>query len=468
MNVIKIRSDSQRCDKYLISLILYENIMNTLISPRNKSFTMRGLKYLFLLYILVGWSYEASCQQVEEHIEHYHSGTIDQKIERIFLMHNELNTVDEDTLYYFIQDLHAAGTENNREDALAFSNYIFGHVLNDQGLYEEGFAKLISAKKFFTYTKNDTMLAEVYNALGNNAYLQTERVQAEEYYLKSHKYGKRSGKNDFRSLSSANLARIYIAQEKYDEAQQLLNDYIDYNESVSNLRNLGTAYGVLGQLYLNKEDPQKAIEFLQKSMEFNLSTGQPKLIGNGYTNLAIAAYFQGDFSKAQDYFELSLSYRKKSGDQFYIAESYYNLGDFFFGVNELDSAMVAYEKSIAIAKENDNLEGQRDVLWQMSILYDSLANYRKQAEYLKEYIATDQALRQEKVSGELAALRLSFQQELKQQNYLSELREQELQQRVEKSATIWDYWLWIVLVGIIILALIVYRGATKKIKKEYP
>lgn len=429
---------------------------------------MKQLRYLFLLCCLSGWIHMGSAQQIEEHIEGYHEGTVDEKIDRLFLMHNELNTVDEDTLYYFIQDLHAAGTKNSREDALAFSNYIFGHVLNDRGLYQEALAKLMSAKKFFSYTKNDSMLAEAYNALGNNAYLQSERTKAEEYYLKSQKHGKRTGESDFRSLSSANLARIYISQEKYEEAKHLLNAYIEYNESVSNVRNLGTAYGVLGQLYLNKEEPKKATEFLEKSMEFNLSTGQPKLIANGYTNLAIAAYFRGEFSKAQDYFELSLSYRKKSGDQFYIAESYYNLGDFFFGINELDSAMVAYKKSMAIAKENDNLEGQRDVLWQMSILYDSLANYRKQAEYLKEYIAADQAFRDEKVSGELAALRLSFKQELQQQNYLSELREQELQQRVEKSATIWDYWLWIVVVGILILAFIVYRGAsaTRKEKKE--
>ncbi|MGM0477718.1 MAG: tetratricopeptide repeat protein [Bacteroidota bacterium] len=429
---------------------------------------MQELKYLFLLCCLSGWIHTGSAQQIEEHIEHYHEGSIDQKIDRLFLMHNELNTVDDDTLYYFIEDLHAEGANNSREDALAFSNYIFGHVLNDQGLYQEALAKLTTAKKFFSYTKNDSMLAEVFNAMGNNAYLQSERIRAEEYYLKSHKHGKRTGKSDFRSLSSANLARIYISQEKYDEAEKLLNDYIEYNQSVSNVRNLGTAYGVLGQLYLDKEEPEKASELLEKSMEFNLSTGQPKLIANGYTNLAIVAYFQGDYSKAQDYFELSLSYRKKSGDQFYIAESYYNLGDFYFGINELDSAMVAYEKSMTIAKENDNLEGQRDVLWQMSILYDSLANYRKQAQYLKEYIAADQAFREEKVSGELAALRMSFQQELQQQSYLSELREQELQQRVEKSATIWDYWLWIVVVGILILALIVFKGtrATKKEKNK--
>ena len=422
---------------------------------------MRAYIYFLFFFLSLAFSTTVLSQEIDSHIKLYQEGTNDEKVSFIMLFYDELPSIKEDSVLYFIKDLQDIGIENDREDAIAMSNYIFGHYLNDNSLFSEGIRKLESAEEYYEFIENDSMLSVVSNALGNNYYLQSERNKAEEYYLKSITEGKRSGITKFESLSFGNLARIYIAQEKYDEAKRLLDEYIQLNNEKSDIRNLGTAYGLYGQFYLNQNKFDEAIKQLEQSMEYNLTTGNNQLIGNGYTNLAIASYFKSDFDRARDYFGLALAYRKKSGSAFYIAESYFNKGDFFFGTNQLDSAEVAYEKSLEVARESNNLIGVKDALMQMSVLYDSLGFYEKESQVLREYIEIDDQISKEKISRELASLRLSFAQNLQQQEYLTEQREDKLRSQIDKVSTVWDYWLWIVIICILSIAGFVFISYRK-------
>lgn len=428
---------------------------------------MHALK-LFLytsLVVLLSWS-SIMAQELDEHIEAYQNGNIDTKIQKLMYFHHKLGSINNDTVLYYIKDLQNEGIENDREDAIAMSNYVFGHYLNDNSLYDEAYEKLKEAERYYQFLENDSLLCVVHNAIGNNHYLQSEIKKAEEYYLSSIKYGELTGDVEFESLSFANLARIYISQEKYDEAKKLLDEYIALNKAASKVRNLGTAYGVYGQLYLSQDKFQESINHLERSMEYNLATGNNELIGNGYTNMAIAAFFQGDFEKAKSYFELALAYRKKEGKPFYIAESYYNLGDFFIGINELDSAEVAYKQSLEVARSSKNLIGEKDALLQLSVLYDSLNVPDLEADMLRKYIEVDKKLNQEKISRELATLRLSFEQELQQQEFLTQQREDELRNQIEEVDTVWDYWLWIVLICVLSIAGFVYVSYRKTTRSK--
>lgn len=429
---------------------------------------MRALQYVLIFVFGALLSSTVSSQELDNQIRKYQSGTVDEKISLIMNFYNLLPSIKKDSVLYFIEDLQNAGIENDRDDAIAMSNYIFGHYLNDNSLFSESLRTLEDAEEYYQFKENDSMLAVVSNAIGNNYFLQSERKKAEEYYLSSIEQGRRSKITKFEALSFANLARIYISQEKYEEAKKLLDEYVELNEDESNIRNLGTAYGLYGQLYLNQQDFNEAIKQLEQSMEYNLATGNNELIGNGYTNLAIAAYYKNDLDRAKNYFNLALAYREKSGTAYHIAESHFNIGDFFFGTNQLDSAEYAYKRSLKVARQSDNLVGVKDALMQLSVLYDSLSLYDKESEMLREYIDVTEDLNNEKISRELASLRLNFEQNLEKQEYLTAQREDELRSQIRDVSTVWDYWIWIVLVCVLTIAgfVLVSYGKTKRLKND--
>ena len=416
-------------------------------------------QFLFLVFCNVFFSY---CQDTDKVIQSYINGDPDKKIEVMFANYAEIESLSKDTVLYFIKDLQKVGIDNDREDAIALSNYYFGHFLNDNALLDEADKKITEAIRFYNFEQNDTMLAASYNAKGNTAYLRGDYGIAEENYLKSYDYGKSSGLEKFKSLSSANLSRIYIYQEKYEKAQEILDDYIEYNKSVSNYRNVGAGYGIYGQLFINQNKMDEATEYLERSMEFNLSTGNSKLIGNGYTNIAIACFIKEDLKIAEEYFQLALSYRLESEDEFFIAESYFNLGDFYFETNQLDSALFFYHKSFDIAYENENKIGMVDALEQVSKVYEKQGEFKNQAKTLKEYIKLQKELNSEKLSKELGILRVSFEEDLKQQSFLGHQREEKLRGQIADVSTVWDYWVWIVLIGLLTLSGIVYFSVNRR------
>ncbi|MEX2483448.1 MAG: tetratricopeptide repeat protein, partial [Brumimicrobium sp.] len=346
------------------------------------------MKYYILsfIYAFLLWSSNLYSQEVNQVTSNYVKGSIDDKMSLLYQHYSNLENIDKDTVLFFIKDLQNSGIEDNREDAIALSSYFFGHFLNENGLYTEAIEKLNSAEKYFRYEERDSILVEIYNAKGNTAFLQGLYGKAEEFYLKSYDLGKEMENDKYKSLSLANLSRIYIINENFDEAETLLMDYIEFNKKRSNYRNVGTGYGILGQLYLNQENNEKAIECLEQSMEFNLSTGNPKLIANGYTNFAIASFINGSLKRAEEYFKLALNYRLESEDYFFIAESYFNLGDYFHEVNKLDTALKYHQKSYDIALEYNNKIGVKDALFEMSRIYEKLEDYKNQSKALKEYI----------------------------------------------------------------------------------
>jgi tetratricopeptide (TPR) repeat protein len=215
---------------------------------------------------------------------------------------------------------------------------------------------------------------------------------------------------------------------------------------------------------MNQNEFDKATEYLERSMEFNLSTGNAKLIGNGYTNIAIASFIKEDFKRAEEYFQLALSYRLEGGDGFFIAESYFNLGDFYFEMKELDSAIFFYDKSFDVAFENDNKIGMVDASGQIAKAYESKGDYKMQAKSLKEYIKLQDEIHSEKLSNELSLLRISFEEDIKQQSFIGNQREKKLRGQIEDVSTVWDYWVWMVLIGLLTLSGIVYFSLNRRKK----
>jgi tetratricopeptide (TPR) repeat protein len=415
----------------------------------------------FVLFFCLGFLSQA--QVSSEAIETYERGNVDEKINQLMQFFAKLPAISQDTMLYFINDLQKVGVQQSREDAIAFSDYIFGHYLNDHSLFGEAKSKLKNSLSYYSRVEDDTLLSLVNNALGNTHYLNGELKKAEAYYLKSVALGKQSKKEKFQFLPYANLARIYIHEMKFAKATDILDEYIAFNEKSNDVRSLGTAHGIYGQLYIEKKDNKKASDHLSQSMRYNLMTKDPAIIANGYTNNAIAYFLRADFNQSKEYFHHALTSRFLSGNKYFIAEAYFNLGDFFMNTNQMDSALYYFDRSLQVSRASDNLIGERDALKQMAAVYDSINAFQEETEVLNSYINVMQRLNQEKETRELMAMRMSFEQDLSQNDFIHNRREEELNDRVNKVDDVWGYWLWFMLFGLMVLSItLFFIGKRKK------
>ena len=418
-------------------------------------------KVLLVLFFCL--SFLSRAQVSSEAIAAYERGDIDEKINQLMQFFAKLPAISQDTVLYFISDLQTRGVEQIREDAIAFSDYIFGHYLNDHSLFDEAKLKLNKAKSYYSRVEDDTLLSLVNNALGNTYYLSGEFKKAESHYLKSVERGKKAKKEKYQFLSYANLARISMHEQSFSKASDILDEYIAFNEKSNDVRGLGRAYGIYGQLYIEKKDKKMASDYLSQSMRYNLMTKDPAIIANGYTNNAIAFFLSADFNQAKEYFHYALTSRLLSGNKYFIAEAYYNLGDFYMNTNEMDSALYYFDRSLEVSRASDNFIGERDALDQKAAVYDSLKAFQKETEVLKSYLNVMQRLNREKETRELMAMRMSFEQDLSQNDFIHHRREEELNGRVKQVDDVWSYWLWFMILGLIVTSVtLFFMGRRKK------
>ena len=410
--------------------------------------------YLTVVIFCSTASFSLSTENLEELANKYAVGSVDDKIETIFHLYFLLEELDIDSSFFYIQDLHALGIKEQREDAIAMANYCYGHFLSTKMLLDESIGKFELALATFLQLSNDTVASEVYNGIGNAYFLRGDYLAAEEYYLKAIEQARLSKFARFELIPYPNLARIYIRRKEFDEAEKLLIDYINYFKGGSKLKQLGLAYGVLGQLYMDKGNTDEAIKYLEQSLECNLTMGSARIIANGFTNMAIACFLTDKIDRAEQYFRLAMSYREKDANPYFLAEGYFNMGDFYIEMGKMDSCIYYYNRSLDVALASNNLVGITDVYRVLAEVYENKGDAKMQVAYLKKYIEKKEEQFNEKTTKELSVLRASFQISAHEQEFMATRREEEMQAKLSGVYQVWDYWIWIMIGFIVFLGMI--------------
>lgn len=421
----------------------------------------------YILLILICWTSftSLSLNKLDTLVPQFEHADIDTRNEIVFEIQAELERLDVDSLLYFVNVLYEQSEKENRPDIRAFSEYYFGSYLASKGMQDAALQKYKEVIPFFEQEENDSILAIVYNLIGNVHFMNGSLLDAEESYLTSTSYGKKSQIPKFEFFSFSNLFRVYLAQERYEEAKEIIDLFIRFYSSTGNNRNLASGYGLLGQYYLEQGDIEAAIPNYERSLELNLSDGAPLLVANGYTNMAIACFYKEDYLRAKQYFKLALSYREMVGIDFYIIESYHNLGDYFHGLSEYDSSIVYYQKAIALSDSTNNYKSLVDAYTELSSVYESLRMFEQQKDILKRIIATNKLIFKEKNNSELAAMRIHFERDKENLKERTFQREEVLKSQISKVESNWSNWIWISSgcgVFIIVLLAIIKRSSQTK------
>lgn len=414
---------------------------------------------IFVLLLLTSFVLPCTANnELDEYTEQYRTGTTDQKFgvaHRIFFL---LENRDIDSCMYYISDLQDIGIREGRQDFIALSNYFYGWYLSRKSLFSEALDKYQSAVKYFNYANIDTLESEVTNAIGNCFFLQGNLLQAETNYLKAIKIAEEVNADAHMLIPYPNLARVYMQQDKNEEAEKLLDDYIEFYRQNGKLKQQANAISVKGQLFLNTGRIKEATQLFEQSLEYNLTLGSLRQIANGFTNMAIASFYNENLDKSLSYFRMAMNYREQDGEEFFLAEAYFNMGDFFIEAEVYDSALYYYDKSLQTALSGKNKVGIVDAYRNLAEVYGKLGKTDKQVEFLKLLLQAKDEQYKEKVDSELSILRASFDARERENEFYSDIRESELKAKVSGMERLQEYWIWI-LIGLIfaLAGIIIYQ-----------
>jgi tetratricopeptide (TPR) repeat protein len=147
-----------------------------------------------------------------------------------------------------------------------------------------------------------------------------------------------------------NIALVYQATGRYDEAIRAYEQIIAVFRSLNKQVELAMALANLGVVYKNQGCYEEAIDHYQQSLEITRCIGNIAGTASNLGNLGIVYYTQGLYEEAIDHYQQSLAIKQRIGDIAGIARTRWNLGLVYEKQGDLAAARPLFEEAAQMAE----------------------------------------------------------------------------------------------------------------------
>lgn len=270
---------------------------------------------------------------------------------------------DLDSLKLDGQHIYLIGIEGKNDFAINVGKRSLGSYLIRTGQPEKGISYLKAANNYFEKKNNFVLQTEILNEIGNGYLYFGKPIEAEKYYLKSLRCGKKSPDETSAFLAEVNLAQAYINLGNIEKATAILHHY--KNEALKRLKleSVSSAYALLGTIESRKKNIALAQEYFKKSADFGFKSKSNAQIAHAYNNMAIVYFQEGNTDEALIYFTKALEMRLKTKNVRFISESYFNLGGFYHELGDYSKADEYYIKCEDFCIKNNLVKEQMDAVY---------------------------------------------------------------------------------------------------------
>jgi two-component system NarL family sensor kinase len=337
------------------------------------------LKYFFLLIVMLK---AVTCFSQTKHIDSLRSNVLlakddEQKIQAIFALCDEGNSLNPDTLYRYCTLAKTIAARNKLNDDLMQSNFYKAMYFSRKGHYEPGENLIDSCVLVLNNTEN-TKLKNRFLVLKSNMLIRANRQ-------------KESMSNSLKLLHAAEETNDIITQVRakiligwaYMELGQnrdALNWFFNAEKQQKSLPQdqwQPFLYSDIAAVYNELKKNDSAIFYIKKSLNEALQKNDLSYLANTYFIYGGIIADLGQTAKAESLLKNGLHVREIIGDPFYIVSDMFQMGLFYADNNEPGKGIAVLQEGIAMANANGLPE-------KLPILYNALArNYKLAGNYIQ-------------------------------------------------------------------------------------
>ncbi|MBR5171288.1 MAG: response regulator [Muribaculaceae bacterium] len=202
--------------------------------------------------------------------------------------------------------------------------------------------------------------------------------------------------NERISASYSNIANIYLAAQRPNEAKTLINKALDLDKNIKkpNTRNLSNRYGMAAEIYLKLNEPDKALDYINRALSIDTIASDSVQIMRRKLTLGDIYASTDSTQKALDNYIQAINMFEKNNDRYNMMLAYKNLGAMYVKIGDKTQAMKWLNLSTEIAKEcNAKSVLKENYLLLANILSDNnpsqAAKYLSQSNSLADSIYND-------------------------------------------------------------------------------
>lgn len=159
--------------------------------------------------------------------------------------------------------------------------------------------------------------------------------------------------NERISASYSNIANIYLAAQRPNEAKSLINKALELEKTIKkpNSRHLSNRYGMAAEIYLKLDEPDMALDYINKALDIDTTANDSLQIMRRMLTLGDIYAATDSTQKALDNYQQAIKMFEKNDDKYNMMLAYKNLGALYVKKGDKAQAMKWLNKSTDIAKE---------------------------------------------------------------------------------------------------------------------
>lgn len=241
-------------------------------------------------------SYKQSFQLAKS-IKYYHGCA--SSLQNIGTSFDYLGKIDS-SLVYFKKALHYAN-QSKEESTIAYVLTDLGYVNNNLGNNKLAIDYNLKALRLFTKLKDDEGLERTHFAIGRIFDQLKDYEKSAEYYSKALQIAKKNKNHQRVCLNLNSLANGKIAQEKYENAQRLLNECLQLCTKYGFTSISGVSYNLKGDIDFEHQQFTQAKENYFKAVAIFKNDKNNFFLSKALYKLAQIHFEENNLTQAEQY-----------------------------------------------------------------------------------------------------------------------------------------------------------------------
>lgn len=222
-----------------------------------------------------------------------------------------------------------------------------------EGEYQTAIDYCLRATRCFGVV-DDVSKSDVYALMGAVYFRMSAFDKAVEALSHCYDLDKKAGDFDRMSSTLNNIASIFVAAGKPQEAEKYVQEAIAANSLTDNLRRRAVLYGTASELYRSMDDARQSLEFAQKALDTERQVGDSARIGVRLSQLASAQLALSKIDAARQSLEEAIPLLHRSGNLHSWGICQNQMGDILANEEKNDEAAAHYlEAAMLFLKQGD-------------------------------------------------------------------------------------------------------------------
>lgn len=271
--------------------------------------------------------------------------------------------------------------------------------------------------------------------------------------------------NERISASYSNIAYIYLAAQRPNEAKALINKALNLEKTIKkpNRRHLSNRYGMAAEIYLKLEEPDRALDYINKALDIDTTANDSLQIMRRMLTLGDIYAATDSTQKALSNYQQAIKMFEKNDDKYNMMLAYKNLGALYVKMGDKAQAMKWLNQSTTIAKECDAKSVLKDnYLLLANIMSDH--NPSQAAKYLSQSNSLADSIYDEATSKLTSYYAMEFQTKEKEHKIDEQQNSITMQRLIITAAIIAVTSLLVLCIALIVI--IMLRSRARKAEKN--